>query len=92
MFSLAALLIVIAAVAGSTVVMGIIAYFLHRIRRVEGRTFGDAGQDQLLDQIREIRDDLIRLEDEMSALSERVDFTDKLLMSGDASTGRTRPE
>jgi len=30
-----------------------------------------------------LREDLLRVEEQMAALAERVDFTDKLLLSGD---------
>ena len=41
--SLTALFIVFAAVIGSAAMVGIIAYFLHRIRQIETRSTGEAG-------------------------------------------------
>ena len=82
--SLTALLIVFAAVIGSAAMVGIIAYFLHRLRQIETRTTGEAGS-QLSDQVDGMRDELLAVQEEMSALSERLDFTEKLLMRGNDS-------
>lgn len=81
--SLTALFIVFAAVIGSTAMMGILAYFLYRIRQIEARTPGEEGAHQLAGQVNEMREELLTVQEEMSALSERLDFTEKLLMSGD---------
>ena len=81
--SLTALLIIFAAVIGSTAMMGTIAYLLHRIRRIESGTIGETGPHMLLDQVSDLREDLLKVQDEMSGLTERLDFTEKLLMSGD---------
>ncbi len=81
--SLTALLIVFAAVVGSTAMIGIFAYFLHRIRQIEANTTGEADSHQLVDQVNGMREELLTVQEEMSALSERLDFTEKLLMSGD---------
>ena len=81
--SLTALLIVFAAVIGSAAMMGIIAYFLHRIRQIEAKTTGEAGSRQLVDQVEAMREELLAVQGEVLALTERLDFTEKLLMSGD---------
>ena len=81
--SLTALFIVFAAVIGSTAMMGILAYLLHRIRQIEAGTTGDEGIHQLVGQVNGMREELLTVQDEVSALSERLDFTEKLLMSGD---------
>ena len=85
--SLTALFIVFAAVIGSTAMMGILAYFLHRIRQIEARTSGEEGTHQLAGQVNEMREELLTVQEEMFALSERLDFTEKLLMSGDDAAG-----
>lgn len=90
MMSLVALLIIFAVVIGSAGMVGLFAYVIQRISRVERGGLGDAGADQLLDQVRELREDLMRVESEVSALTERVDFTDKLLMSGEDPEGADR--
>ena len=81
--SLTALFIIFAAVIGSTAMMGILGYLLHRIRQIEARASGDAGIHQLVGQVNGMREELLTVQDEVSALSERLDFTEKLLMSGD---------
>ena len=85
--SLTALLIIFAAVIGSAAMVGIFAYFLFRLRQIEAGTTGEAGSQQLADQVNLMREELLTVQDEMSALTERLDFTEKLLMSGeDADT------
>ncbi len=85
--SLTALLIIFAAVIGSAAMVGIFAYFLFRLRQIEAGTTGEAGSQQLADQVNLMREELLTVQDEMSALTERLDFTEKLLTSGeDADT------
>ena len=81
--SLTALFIIFAAVIGSTAMIGIFSYFLNRIRQLEAKSSGDAGSDRLAGQMDAVREELMTLQNEMSALSERVDFTEKLLTSGE---------
>jgi len=83
--SLTALFIVFAAVIGSASMMGIFAYFLHRIRQIEAGTAGERGSDQLGDPMNELREELLAVQEEVAALTERLDFTEKLLMRGDDS-------
>lgn len=80
--SLTALLIIFAAVIGSTAMMGVLGYFLHRIRQIEAGSAGEAGSN-LVDRMDGMQDELLKVQEEMSALSERLDFTEKLLMRGD---------
>lgn len=84
--TLTALLIVLVAVIGSTTLLGMYAYLLNRIRQIESNPSGDAGSRQLVDQVNEMRDELVTVQREMSALSDRLDFTEKLLMKGDDAT------
>jgi hypothetical protein len=81
--SLTALLIIFAAVIGSAAMVGIFAYFLHRIRQIETGLTGEAGSRQLFDQLDGMREELLAVREEVSAMSERLDFTEKLLMRGD---------
>ncbi len=83
MISLVALLIVFAAVIGSTAMMGIMAYFLNRIRKLEGKVSGDLPMGSSSDQLSRIQEDLFLAQEELSRLTERMDFTENLLMSGD---------
>ena len=84
---LTALLIIFAAVIGSTAMMGTIAYLLYRIRRIESGNLGETGSHMLLDQMSDLREELLSVQQEMSGLSERLDFTEKFLMSGDDADG-----
>jgi hypothetical protein len=81
--SLVALLIIFATVIGSTAMMGILFYFLNRIRQLEGMVTGDLPTGALSEQLNRIQEDLFLAQEEMSRLTERMDFTEKLLMSGD---------
>lgn len=63
--------------------VGILAYFLSRIRRLEGGMSGDRGPGQLTDQMNSMVEELMALREEMNSLTERLDFTEKLLMSGE---------
>jgi len=83
MFSLVALFVIFAAVIGSTAMMGIIFYFLNRIRQLEGKVSGDLPTSSLSDQLSRVQEDLFLAQDEIARLTERMDFTEKLLMSGD---------
>lgn len=83
MISLTALLIVFAAVIGSASMMGVIAYLLHRIRQVEGRASDGLGPGGPQGQLEGLQEDLLGVQEQLSALTERLDFTEKLLMKGD---------
>lgn len=87
MISFAALLIIFAVVMGSAAMAGVIAYLLHRIRQVEGRTLGEAGPGRILGEVHGLREDILRLEEEVASLTERVEFTDKLLLRGSDAGG-----
>jgi uncharacterized membrane protein AbrB (regulator of aidB expression) len=81
--SLTALFIIFAAVIGSTMMMGVFAYFLHRIRQIEAGTTAEGGSPGLAREVSELREELAAVEEAFSALSERLDFTERLLMKGD---------
>jgi len=80
-FSVVTLFIVFAAVIGSTAATAIITYLIIKSRQIPG-----GGSDrQLIEQVSLLREELIGLTEEVQGLSERVDFTENLLMSGDSS-------
>lgn len=83
MFSLVALLIIFAAVIGSTAMMGVFFYFFNRIRQLEGKVSGDLPTSSMSEQLGRVQEDLYLAQEEISRLTERMDFTEKLLMSGD---------
>ena len=76
------LFIMFAGIIGSGAMVATVAYLLNRIRQLESGTSGDAGSHQLVEQVNRLREELLTVQEEMSSLSERVDFTDKLLLSG----------
>ncbi len=79
MFSIAAILVIIAAVVGTGTMVAFFAFLLNRIREVErGRE-----PAMLADQVQAIREQLLDVQDQITALQERVDFTDKLLTGGE---------
>jgi len=80
--SLTALFIIFAAVIGSTMMVGVFAYFLHRIRQLEAGSRGEGAPPQLTREMSELREELAAVEEAFAALSERLDFTEKLLMKG----------
>lgn len=90
--SLTALFIVFAAVIGSSAMIGIIAYFLHRLRRIEAGSGDEAASHQLAQQVAAMREELLAVQVNMSALSERFDFTERLLMKGDEPGTSDLPE
>jgi len=90
--TLTALFIIFAAVIGSAAMVGVFAYFLHRIRQLEAGTARGGGTRKLSDEVNGLREDLLTVQEEMSALSERIDFTEKLLMKGSEDTLPGRPE
>ena len=81
--SLTALFIIFAAVIGSAAMAGVFAYLLHRIRQIETRTPGEVGSHHVADQVRGLQEDLLAVQEELSSMSERLDFTEKLLSGGD---------
>ena len=78
--SLTAILIVFAAVIGSTAMTGIIVYLLRRIAQLEAKLEGGAGLTALTDAVEHLREDLSRVEDGLVTLTERAEFTDRLLL------------
>lgn len=92
--SLTALLIVFAAVIGSAAMMGILTYLFHRIRQIEAVNTGETGPGHLVDRVDAMQEELLTVREDMSALSDRLDFTERLLMRGDdevASDGSQQP-
>jgi len=87
--TLTALMIVFAAVIGSTAMTGIILYLLRRIGRLENQLREGAGLPALTETVEHLREDLSRVEEGVAALTERADFTDRLLLGDGAerSTG-----
>ena len=90
MMSLAALLILFAALIGTTAMVGVFAFLFHRLRRIEDGS--EAGPYRLAEQVQRLEEELLSVQTEMSSLSERLEFTEKLLMSGDDDAASNGPE
>lgn len=80
--SLTALFIMFAAVIGSVAMVGVFAYILNRVRRLESGSSAASDSRLLTHDLGELREEMTALRDEVSALTERIDFTEKLLMKG----------
>ena len=80
--SLVALFIIFAVVIGTTAMVATIGYLLHRIRVIEGNSGSGEGSHQLFDRVTDLGDDLFGMQEQISAMTERLDFTEKLLMGG----------
>ena len=85
MFSFVGLFILFAAVIGSSAMTALLAYILLRNRQVGGRDSGEIGGRSLVDQLDGIAEELHSIQGQVSSLTERMDFTEKLLMSGEAA-------
>lgn len=79
-FSFAGLIILMAAVAGTAVLVRVIGSASHRLGRLEAGQAGihpDLGR--VLDQLEGLQDEVAALRAETAELSERVDFGERLL-------------
>ena len=87
MFSVATILIIFAAAAGSGTMVAIIAWFLNRLKSLESG--GSSGHElrRLSSELDDLRADLLATHSEVKDLTERLDFTERLL-----STGRDEKE
>jgi len=88
--SLVALLIIFAAVLGSMTMVGILAYFLHRIRRLESADTREVAIEGMIDEMEAMRTEMLTAQNEMLALAERLDFTERLLENPDDPTDAER--
>lgn len=84
--TLVILLIICAAIIGSTSMMGVLGFLFYRIRRIEGGGMTQFGAPELPDRVQLLEEQLMAAEAEIASFSERLDFTEKLLMSGDDRT------
>jgi hypothetical protein len=84
--SLLALFIIFAVVIGGVATVGILAYLFSRLRQLEGGASNETSPRQLSDQMSGLTEELMALQEEVANLSERLDFTEKLLTGGDRET------
>jgi hypothetical protein len=85
--SFLALFIIFAVVVGGAVSVGILVTLFSRLRRLEGGGFHDPDPRQLSNQMNGMVEELMALQEEVANLSERLDFTEKLLTGGDRGIG-----
>jgi hypothetical protein len=91
--SLTALFIIFAVVIGSTAMVGVFAYILSRVRRLESGQPEGRESKALAADLDQMRDEMAALRDDVAGLTERLDFTERLLMEGKPETdeaGRPR--
>lgn len=80
--SLTALFIIFAVVIGSTAMVGVFAYILSRVRRLESGSPEGRESRALAADLDQMRDVIAALQDDVAGLTERLDFTERLLMQG----------
>ena len=77
-----ALLLILIAALGSGAMVAIIAWFYQRMKQIEGARNDGSELARISEQLDGVRDQLAAMDDEMTRLNERVDFTEKLLGPG----------
>lgn len=89
MIGLAELLLILVAVTGSTVMVAFFAWVVFRLKRLEEARGTSAPElRELTQRIDALRQELQIANDDVAKLSERMDFTERLL-SGDTESGST---
>ncbi len=76
------LLLILIAALGSGAMVALLAWFYQRIKQLEGGRNGGSDWTLISEQLDVVRDQLSAMDDEMTRLNERVDFTEKLLEPG----------
>lgn len=81
--SFATLLLVLVGVIGAGSMVAVFAYVLNRFRMLESGGGGGGDARLLVEQVGRLAEELLTVQEEMSSLNERLDFTENLLMSGE---------
>ena len=89
--NLAILVLIMVAVICSGSVVAIVGGLLNRIKQVEGRREDASDLAEISRQLDAVRDQIFSVEDEMTRLTERVDFTEKLLEAPRARPDKDEP-
>ena len=89
--SIAILVLIMVAVICSGSVVAIVGGLLNRIKQVEGRREDASDLAEISRQLDAVRDQIFSVEDEMTRLTERVDFTEKLLEAPRAEPDKDAP-
>lgn len=77
-----ALFVVLSAVIGVGAATVLLAFLVPRVRRLEQRGSGPGDAYPAVERMDLLRDEISSLQTEVSRLSERLDFTENLLMKG----------
>jgi DNA repair ATPase RecN len=80
--SVVAILLILAAVAGSVFMTGALVTLWHRVRRLETASGADRALEQASDRIDLLLDQVQSVADGLESLRERLDFTERLLVEG----------
>lgn len=78
-FDLVQLLVLLAAVTGSSVMVGVGMSLFQRIRRLEA---GQRDMERLAEDMEALREQVAAAREEVGEIGERMDFTERLLSSG----------
>jgi len=82
-FGLAELLLILVAVGGSGIMVAFLAWLVYRLKRLEeSRAVGGPELRELIERIETMQTELLSMRDDVGELTERVDFTERLLSSG----------
>ena len=76
MFTFSFILILFAALSGSAMMVGILGYFFYKIKKLEA---GGDDLSRVLENIEDLRERLDATGDNVTSLSERLEFNERLL-------------
>lgn len=82
MLSVVAILIIIAAVIGSAFMTGALITLWHKVQALESDGTASSSLDQASKQLELLVGQMQSVADDMDALRERMDFTERLLVEG----------
>ena len=85
--SIAFLFLILIAVVGSSTMVAILGWMWNRMRQLEGGQENRTELANVSQQLDALRDHLLSVENEMTRLNDRVDFTEKLLEAPRAESG-----
>jgi len=89
--SFAFLFLILIAVVGSSAMVAILGWMWNRMRQLEGGQENRTELANVSQQLDALRDHLLSVENEMTRLNDRVDFTEKLLEAPRAEPERVEP-
>ncbi len=77
--TIAFLMFMLVALGGSAILMAAFGWTFLRIRRLENHGPGQGDPHHLLERMDALKDELAGMQDEFTRITERVDFTERLL-------------